>query len=57
MSSTLATAFQQWKRVIRGWEEDFEKVNGGPPGVSDKQIVRSYYEYYRGLKLLLVTES
>ena len=57
MSSTLATAFQQWKRVIRGWEEDFEKVNGGPPGVSDKQIVRSYYDCYRGLKLLLVTES
>ncbi|CAN0272365.1 unnamed protein product, partial [Hapterophycus canaliculatus] len=43
------------KRVIRIWEEDFDKTHGYPPRVSDKQLVRSYYEYYRRLKDLLAT--
>lgn len=44
---------QEWKRVIREWEEDFEKKTGARPEVSDKQVVRSYYDYYRRLKVLL----
>lgn len=41
--------------MIRVWEEDFEKAHGHPPGVSDKQLVRSYYEFYRRLKDTLAT--
>lgn len=48
---------KQWKRVIRVWEGDFERQTGSPPGVSDKQIVRSYYEYYRRLRDVLTTGS
>lgn len=44
---------QEWKRVIREWEEDFEIKTGARPDVSDKQVVRSYYDYYRRLKALL----
>eukprot|EP00752_Nemacystus_decipiens_P006839 g6141.t1 len=46
---------KQWKRVIRVWEADFERQTGSPPGVSDKQLVRSYYESYRRLKDSLAT--
>lgn len=53
--STWAT--KQWKRVIRVWEGGFERETGSPPEVSDKQLVRSYYEYYRRLRESLTTGS
>ena len=44
---------QQWKRVIREWEAEFEERNGTAPDAGDKQAIRSYYECYGSLGQLI----